>query len=110
MANTGAVTLLGSGLGLTLGLGGSNYLFVLGSANAGATYATGGQPVTPPEGVVGKKLKGIVVLTYHDGTRLWVWDGSTSAPKLKAYDAFATEEANGTNTSGVTLQLLFIFE
>jgi hypothetical protein len=110
MANTSAVTLLGSGEGPVVSLGGRPYLMILGTFTAGSTYATGGQPVTLPLGVEGRKFKGILLMTYHDGTRTWVWDGSTSAPKLKAYDAFSTEEANATNVSAVSHTALFIFE
>lgn len=110
MANTGTPTLLGTGLGDVLGRSKGPLHFIIGTATAGATYATGGQPVTAPAGVQGTKLKGIIILNPHDGTRLWVWDGSTSAPKLKAYDAFATEEANATDTSAVSLTLLYIYE
>ena len=75
--------------------------------SASTDYATGGQPVTLPTGMPGA-LVAVVPLEAHDGTRMWFWNGSRSAPKLVAYDAFATEEGNATTVNSVTLTVLFI--
>lgn len=100
----------GSSYGIARAYGIGGVTFYIDSVTAGATYATGGQPVTAPPEISGKDLLGVVVLTPHDGTRHWVWDGSTSAPKLMAYDAFATQEGNGADTSATTLTLMWIYQ
>lgn len=68
-----------------------------------ATYATGGETISLPADAKIGDIVAIELVTRHDGTRIWEWNGSTSAPKVIAYDAFATEEGNGTNVSSVTL-------
>lgn len=78
-------------------------IFVPCTITVGATYATGGNPLTLPDGVDELQLIAVHLVQRHDGTRIWEWDGSVTAPKLKAYSAFATEQSNGNNTSGVTL-------
>jgi len=74
-----------------------------------SNYATGGVELTMPSSIKGKQLRAIDLITRHDGTRLWEWDGSTSTPKLKAYDAFATEEGAATVVSSVTLYAWLIY-
>ena len=107
MASTATPTLGGgSTYGPVRAYGLGSVTQVIASATVGATYATGGQPVTLPGEISGRDLLAVEVLNPHDGTRLWVWNGSTAAPKLIAYDAFATEEGNTTDTSGVTARVL----
>lgn len=110
MANTVAPTLIGSSDGPALARSDGRLVFILGTFTAGATYATGGQPLTEPAGVQGMSFKGIAILNPFDGTRRWVWDGSTSAPKLLAYDAYDTEEGAATDVSAVSLTAIFIYE
>ena len=99
----------GSSFGKVRGFGINGMTFYFASVLAGATYATGGQPVTPPPEISGKDLLAVTVLNPHDGTRIWSWNGSTTAPKLVAYDAFATQEGNGTDVSAVPLVLMWVY-
>lgn len=111
MAATGTPSLsAGSSYGPVRAFGLGSVTLAFATVTVGATYATGGQPVTLPGEIAGRTLAAITVLNPHDGTRLWVWNGSTSAPTLMAYDAFATQEGNATDTSAVTVRyLMFVF-
>lgn len=73
---------------------------------AGATYATGGNPVVLPAGLDGWLLRDLSLIQRHDGTRVWEFDRTNV--KLKAYDAFATEEGNGADTSATSLRAMAI--
>ena len=68
------------------------------------TYATGGVAVTLPDEIRGKTLVAVDLLEHHDGTRHYYWDSSAS--KIVALDAFATEEGNGTDLSAINLQAI----
>ena len=68
-----------------------------------ASYATGGETISLPADAKLGDLVAIELITRHDGTRIWEWNGSKTAPKVIAYDAFATQEGNATDVSGVTL-------
>ena len=72
-------------------------------------YATGGAVLTEPAGFEGYELAAVLLLTDHDGTRKYSWDGSTTAPKIKAFTAFATEAANAADLSAITLKALLIY-
>lgn len=88
---------------------GNNPNMVLVSITGMSNYATGGVALTMPTDIKGQQLVCLDLITRHDGTRIWEWDGSTSAPKLKAYDAFATEEGAATVVSSVTLYAWLIY-
>ena len=68
-----------------------------------ASYATGGETIALPADAKLGDIVAIELITRHDGTRIWEWNGSTTAPKVIAYDAFATQEGNATDVSAVTL-------
>lgn len=92
-----------------IGAGGPNVDVALVSITMSSSYATGGETLTLPADIRAKQLLAVDLITRHDGTRLWEWDGSTTTPKLKAYDAFATEEGAATNVSGTTLYAYLIY-
>lgn len=73
---------------------------------AGDTYVTGGMSLsgTLPDEISERSVDFAIVLHADDGTRYWFWDGTNN--KLKADDAFSTEEGNGTAIAGVVVQLL----
>jgi hypothetical protein len=74
------------------------------------SYATGGDTLTlPTADVRGKDLVGVNVLTRQDGTRFYDWDGSVSAPKIKAYTAGNTQVSSTTDLSAVTLKVELIY-
>lgn len=58
------------------------------------TYVTGGYQIVLPDQVSEMGFDNVYITKDFDGTSLWRWDGSRSAPKLVAYSAFATELAN----------------
>ena len=91
------------------GAGGPSVDIVMVTITMSSSYATGGETLTLPASIKGKQLRAVHLINRHDGTRVWEWDGSTTTPKLKAYDAFATEEGAGTNVSSVTLKALLIY-
>lgn len=86
------------------------YPVTLVPGSASADYATGGQPLTLPSDVKGKEFCGAIVLNPFDGARAWQWNGSTSAPKLIAYDGFAAEEGATATVNGVTLYVWLCFK
>lgn len=91
--------------------GGKRRTFVFATFTMNASYATGGDSIPTsslPTGI--GSLKAIFVTPQHDGTRQYAWDGSTSAPKIKAWDGFAIEEGAATNLSTVTLHVLMVYE
>jgi|GEM_PF-3796543 len=110
MGATGAVTIL-SGVQYNRTLVGASsvieeYLITFAGGSATSDYATGGQPFTMPADVKGIEFDSLVVLTRSPLTRQWSWNGSRSAPKLLAEDAFATQEANATTVNTDTLTCL----
>lgn len=74
------------------------------------TYVTGGLAVTLPDEISEMLVTDIILTKAHDGTRRWEWDGSTSAPKILAYDAHATEEGNGTSIASVVLRAILVLK
>jgi hypothetical protein len=78
--------------------GGKRELVLRAKLTGSASYATGGDTVTLPA-PDGYTLYELRVTSQPPATRTYVWDQSTSAPKLIAFDAFATQEANATNVS-----------
>jgi hypothetical protein len=83
---------------------------VLTSFTMSASYATGGDTLTlPTADVRGKDLVAVNILTRQDGTRFYDWDGSVSAPKIRAYTAAGTQASSTTDLSGVTLKVELIY-
>lgn len=74
------------------------------------TYVTGGYAIVLPDEIAELQLVDVLMSKAHDGTRRWEWDGSQSAPKLLAYDAFATEEGNGANIASVVLRAVLLLK
>lgn len=72
------------------------------------TYVTGGYTIVLPDEISEQKFEGIVLTKDFDGTRVWKWDGSRTTPKLLAYDAFATEEGNGTSIASMVLEAIIL--
>lgn len=108
MGATGAMTIDGETVVPvnTMNHGGGEVLSVGGSFTMSASYATGGDTFTQPTSDV--KFGDLVRLHIHnpfDGTRWYVWDGSTSTPKIKALSAFATEVTASTDLSANTLKV-----
>jgi hypothetical protein len=83
------------------------YLLTIVPGSASTDYATNGQPFVMPSDIKGAQFDSLQVLSRTPLTRQWSWNGSQSAPKLVAEDAFATEEGNGTtvNTDSLTCLL-----
>lgn len=109
MGDTAAPTLLGPGTRLRTVNGPGvieEYLITVAPGSAATDYATGGQPFTMPTKVDGCEFDSLVVIASTPATRTWRWDGSRTAPKLIAYDAFATEEGNATTVNTDTLTCL----
>lgn len=91
-------------------VGSAHNLRVLTSFTMSASYATGGDTLTlPTADVRGKDLVGVNVLTRQDGTRFYDWDGSVSAPKIKAYTAGNAQVSSTTDLSAVTLKVELIY-
>jgi len=82
------------------------YLISFAPGSASTDYATNGQTFTMPSKVKGVEFDSLVVISSTPATRTWRWDGSRTAPKLVAYDAFATEEGNATTVNTDTLTCL----
>ncbi len=70
------------------------------------TYLTGGMDLTLPDEISDRRFDGIILTKANDGTRRWDWNGSRTAPKLLAYDAFVTEEGNATSIAGIVLEAI----
>ena len=84
--------------------GGRKYRKFFGTVTGSASYSTGGEVLAGlPTGV--GTLQAVTIHNPHDGTRIWSWNGNTSAPTLIAYDAFATQEGNATNVSTTVLSI-----
>lgn len=93
----------------TRSVGGRRTRIFTGKVTPSSSYATGGETIGGlPTGV--GTLKAVFITPYHDGTRTWTWDNSTSTPKMKAFDAFATEEGAATDVSGTTFQVMLVYE
>lgn len=88
-------------------VGGKNFTTVYTTQTMSNSYATGGETLVVPSGY--GTVHAVDIITRHDGTRVWEWNGNTSTPKAIAYDAFATQEGNATDVSAVTLHIAFIF-
>ena len=88
-------------------IGAQNFTVVYTTQTMSNSYATGGETLVVPAGY--GTVYAVELITRHDATRIWEWNGSTSTPKAKAYDAFATEEGAATDVSAVTLYIRFIF-
>lgn len=74
------------------------------------TYVTGGMTITLPDEVSDFKFEGILITKGNDGTRRWDWNGSRTAPKLLAYDAFVTEEGNATSIASIVLEVILVLK
>ncbi len=74
------------------------------------TYVTGGYAVVLPDEIAELAIVDIIITKAHDGTRRWEWDGSQSSPKILAYDAFATEEGNGTAIASIVLRAILVLK
>jgi hypothetical protein len=112
MGATGTPALIGGGGSKSSPqfLGGIHALIVPVSFTMSNSYATGGDTLTlPTSDVRGKELKGVLLMTRQDGTRFYDWDGSATAPKIKAYTAGNTEVGATTNLSAVTLRALLVY-
>lgn len=112
MAATAAPTFLaslgGNALGQVRAFGGGTLklgIYNITPASGASDYATGGQDITAPADVSGEFLFA-AVLGRTPLTRTWHWNGSQSAPKLIAEDAFGTQEGAGADVSGDTLYVL----
>lgn len=83
--------------------GGSRELRLRGKVTGSSSYATGGDTlsVPAPSGYTLAEVR----ITSQPSTfvREWRWDQSTSTPKLLAYDAVNTQEANATDVSADVL-------
>lgn len=79
------------------------YLVTLLGGSAVTDYATGGQTVALPTKIKGAQFVSAQVLAVSALTRTWVWNGSQSAPKLIAQDAFATQEGAATTVNADTI-------
>lgn len=84
------------------------YLVTMAGGSASSDYATGGQTfsLTDVADYRGAQFVSLEVIAVSAITRRWEWDGSQSAPKLVARDAFATEEGNTTTVNTDTLTCL----
>lgn len=108
MGATAAPTIL-SGVRLKAAIGPGSmeeYLITVAPGSASTDYATGGQTFTMPTKIKGVEFDSLVVVSSTPLTRTWQWDGSRTAPKLIALDAFATQEGNGTTVNTDTLTCL----
>lgn len=114
MANTGTPTPLGGGTGPAMGLAKGQLVFIPATLTAGATYATGGNPITLPAAAKGMKLRQFILtrdIPAAATDRIYFWDGSATAPKLVAkVISTAAEVANAVDTSADTLAGIFVFE
>lgn len=89
--------------------GGRREIRLRGKVTGSASYATGGDTLTVPT-ITGASLAEVRITAQPPAmTRIWAWDGSTSTPKLIAYDAFATQEANATNVSADVLHVELVY-
>lgn len=104
---TDAPTSIGKGYGVVRGYPGDLTLYFC-EVPSGSAYATGGVDLTLPTEVKGLDLLFVIIANPNDGTRVWQWDGSRTAPKLFARDAFVTQEGAGAITP-VTLDVMMVF-
>lgn len=81
----------------TVSTGGIRYEKLIGEFTMGATYATGGDTLPLPV-VPGGTLRCVSILYYERVAGMSLhWDGSTSTPKIKAFDE--------DNASGIEAEL-----
>ena len=108
MGATGTPSILGGGgsVAPVAQVGSAHNLRVIVSFTMSDSYATGGDTLTlPTSDVRGHDLVGVNILTRQDGTRFYDWDGSVSAPKIKAYTAGNAEVTSTTDLAAVTLKV-----
>jgi len=110
MGATGTPSILGGGASVApvSQVGSPHNLRVLTSFTMSASYATGGDPL-PAADVRGHELVAVNVLTRQDGTRFYDWNGSVSAPKIKAYTAGNAEASSAADLSAITLKVELIY-
>lgn len=112
MGATGTPSILGGGASVApvSQVGSPHNLRVLTSFTMSASYATGGDTLTlPTADVRGHELVAVNVLTRQDGTRFYDWNGSVSAPKIKAYTAGNAEASSAADLSAITLKVELIY-
>ena len=112
MGATGTPSILGGGgsVAPVRQVGSAHNLRVIVSFTMSNSYSTGGDTLTlPTADVRGRGLVGVNVLTRQDGTRFYDWDGSVSAPKIKAYTAGNAQVSSATDLSAVTLKVELIY-
>ena len=89
--------------------GGAREIKLRGKITGSSSYATGGDTVTVPT-ITGATLAEVRITAQPpSGTRVWAWDQGTSTPKILAFDAFATQEANATNVSADVLFVELVY-
>lgn len=82
-------------------------LIYFGKVTGSSSYATGGDTLTVP--FPSTHTLESVFISVVGSTRLWTWDGGTTTVKLKAVDAFNTEEGATTNVSGDVLHIMLVY-
>lgn len=103
---------MGQGVGSLLVNGANGNMVVPVSFTLSSSYATGGDtltlPTSPPQ-FAGWQLQSVIVLNPMDGTRIYSWNASATAPKIQAWTAIATEVTAATDLHTVTIQALLYF-
>lgn len=112
MGTMSAPVQIGGGFRRKMVAGKNDIFEVITTTKMSASYATGGDVVSLPADYSRRgQIVCVEVLTPVVGTRVFAWDGSTSAPKIKSFTAYpATEVASATNLSTVTLLVRFTYE
>ena len=89
--------------------GGAREIKLRGKITGSSSYATSGDTLTVPTVPGGTLAEVRVTSGPSTAARRWEWNQNTSTPKLLAYDAWATQEANATDVSADVLFVELVY-
>jgi hypothetical protein len=110
MAATATPTLTGLGapIGELHSIGDVNMYLVPFTTTMSNSYATGGDTLTLPN-IKGKVLRQVIITASSDGTRLYNWNQSATAPTIIAYSALGTQVTAATDLHTTTITGILVY-
>lgn len=100
----------GGGVGEAMAIGDIQTIVVPWTVAGSASYATGGDPWTPPRGLPANwTLRQLIVCPLPAATYLVAWNGSATAPTIQFYTLVGTEAASATNLSAITIHGVAVY-
>lgn len=111
MAATATPTLTGLGapIGELHSIGDVNMYLVPFTTTMSATYANPAGDVLTQPNIKGKVLRQVIITGSSDGTRLYTWNQSATAPTILAYSALGTQVTNATDLHTTTITGIFVY-